>query len=123
MATLCIIDPLHGGATHHERCQACYNRLRRTDLAYLVREQNRKYLSNYGLTRDEVQELKASQHYRCALCGVPEELTERGLVIEHDHKTGLIRGASCSSCNLGLAHFTENPATLRAAIKYLKAAS
>lgn len=123
MASMCIIDGLHGPATHHLRCQACYNALRRTDLAYQVREQNRKYVANYNLTRDEVQALKAEQHYLCALCGIPEELTARGLVLDHNHSTGIHRRTLCDSCNLGLAHFMESPTTLQAAIAYLTEAA
>lgn len=117
--TWCIIDPDHGVATHHERCQACFNRLRRTDPAYQVSEQNRRYVAAYGLTRDEVHNLKARTHFRCSLCGIPEEQTPRGLVVDHEHESGRVRGALCDRCNLGVAHFTEDPRLLAAAIDYL----
>lgn len=115
----CIIDESHGVATHHLRCQACFNKLRRTDLAYQVREQDRKYKANYNLSRDDVQALKASNHYLCAICRIPEELTARGLVVDHNHLDGKVRRAICDPCNLGLAHFMESTTTLQAAISYL----
>jgi hypothetical protein len=38
----------------------------------------------------------------CPLCGQPIDVTKKGeIVIDHDHTTGLIRGALHRSCNSG----------------------
>lgn len=37
------------------------------------------------------------QDYKCCLC--PEPLTLSSSCLDHNHKTGLIRGALCRNCN------------------------
>lgn len=37
------------------------------------------------------------QDGRCAIC--PNDLTEKKWVIDHDHKTGIVRGLICFFCN------------------------
>jgi hypothetical protein len=60
----------------------------------------------------------ARQNGRCALCGGPP--TERGLVIDHCHRSGKVRALLCSSCNKGLGFFRDDPERLTAAITYLE---
>lgn len=76
----------------------------------------------YGLTLDEAETLRASG---CAICGThPDDEDyrhQRGLHIDHDHKTGAVRAALCSDCNSGLGRFRDDPVRLRAAAVYLEA--
>jgi ribosomal protein L19E len=41
--------------------------------------------------------------------------------VDHNHKTGQIRGLLCARCNTGLARFMDNIQVLRKAVKYMKA--
>lgn len=60
-------------------------------------------------------ELK-SEVKECVICG------DTGpLVVDHDHKTGQIRGLLCNHCNRGLGHFRDNPELLEFARMYLLA--
>jgi hypothetical protein len=80
------------------------------------------YRHRYGLT---VEQATAMVDAGCQICGAQQDTTLHGgrLHIDHDHKTGIVRGALCSSCNLGLGKFKDDPALLRAAIEYLGRAS
>jgi hypothetical protein len=54
----------------------------------------------------------------CVICGD----AEAKLVVDHDHKTGAIRGILCNHCNRGLGHFRDDPVLLEFARVYLLAA-
>jgi hypothetical protein len=71
----------------------------------------------YGLTRAEWSRIKKGQNHRCLICR-----KKTHLVVDHDHKTGLIRGLLCKKCNLMLGMAKDNPITLRAGAGYLEEA-
>jgi hypothetical protein len=54
----------------------------------------------------------------CIICG--KEATDQQLAVDHDHRTGHVRGALCANCNLGLGHFKDDPTLLRLAARYLE---
>lgn len=60
----------------------------------------------------------AAQNGVCPICRRPPKT--RRLDIDHDHKTGLIRGLLTHRCNQGLQMFNDDPATLRRAADYLE---
>ena len=51
----------------------------------------------------------------CVICGYIGNI-----VIDHDHKTGKVRGPLCQHCNFGLGHFKDNPDLLELAALYLR---
>ena len=78
----------------------------------------------YGLSKKEFEKIKEVQGDVCAICGKPEEQQRAGkireLSVDHDHKTGKVRGLLCSKCNIGLGVFRENISILLNAIKYIE---
>lgn len=80
------------------------------------RERAQKYKRKYGLTIEELEQLKTAQEGLCKICkrAVP-------LVVDHCHQTGKIRGLLCRLCNLGLGGFGDNVEALAEAILYLQA--
>jgi hypothetical protein len=81
---------------------------------------------NGELKRHDIvyKELFEKQNGLCAICGKEETHTFKGkikqLSIDHDHKTGEVRGLLCNKCNTGLGGFMDNVEFLLKAIQYLK---
>ena len=80
----------------------------------------------YGITTQDLEYLKKKQKGRCKICRkkLPTRL-HRGrsnLHVDHDHKTGKVRGLLCFHCNTGLGHFKDDKKVLKSAIRYLEAA-
>lgn len=64
---------------------------------------NTRYrLKKYGLTVADFNKMSIDQNGRCALC---KNLPKNTLVVDHDHKTGRVRGLLCEGCNLALGFF------------------
>jgi hypothetical protein len=78
------------------------------------RSYNLKKLHGIDLETYEIMFMEQAQV--CAICG---QEREENLHVDHDHKTGLIRGLLCTDCNKGLGMFQDNPDWLSAASKYL----
>lgn len=62
----------------------------------------------YQMTLKDYDSLFQKQGGVCAICGVLGSEIDgknRYLHVDHDHKTGVIRGLLCNRCNTGLASF------------------
>jgi len=69
-----------------------------------------------GIAASEIARAYAARATEvCVICGSNEKLT-----IDHDHSTGMVRGALCTNCNLGLGHFKDDPELLELAALYLR---
>lgn len=73
----------------------------------------------YGITADEYNAIKEFQGGVCAMCRRAKGTTRR-LSIDHDHRTGEVRGLLCSVCNNILGHFRDDQELLRDAASYLR---
>ena len=77
-------------------------------------------LYKYGLTDKLFKWLWDEQNGLCAIC--QDVLVDKGhgVHVDHDHKTGYVRGLLCASCNRGLGHFKESADVMLSAVKYLE---
>jgi len=73
----------------------------------LKRIRNRQLQNTYGISLDDYNELLALQSGKCAICGKHQSKFSYPLHVDHDHKTGKVRGLLCSGCNGGLGHFEK----------------
>ena len=76
-------------------------------------------MKKYGIDFDEFQKMLISQNGGCAICGKTQP-GKRDFHIDHDHKTGKVRGLLCVNCNLGIGNMQDDPSLLRLAIRYLE---
>lgn len=67
----------------------------------------------YNLTENEWREFFERQDGRCAICGKHQSILSRRLSVDHDHKTGIVRGLLCGHCNYCLSIFDNYTDTLR----------
>ena len=77
-----------------------------------------KIKRRYGITLEEREAMREAQGGVCAIC--QRTSGNGGLVVDHDHSTGIVRGLLCHNCSLSLGKYEDNPAWLRAAIEYLE---
>lgn len=81
----------------------------------------RNIKSKFGITPAQYEALLAAQGGRCAVCGASVGAAhQKRLHVDHDHRTGVIRGLLCGQCNNGIGRFGDNPELLRAAAAYLE---
>jgi len=76
-----------------------------------------KRISTYNLTPEDFKEILQSQNNTCAICKKAFTATPH---IDHDHRSGDVRGLLCRSCNIGIGHFEDDTERLKNAISYLE---
>ena len=74
-------------------------------------------LQRYGLVPAQYEEMLTAQEHKCAICKQSNPSEKRALAIDHDHKTGKVRGILCYGCNR-LMVLLDNEALLAAAVAY-----
>ncbi len=83
---------------------------------------NKKWaLLKYGLTQESYDAMREQQNKCCAICERSENLFKHRLGVDHNHKTGKVRGLLCSHCNGTVLRLVENnPEWIVRAEKYLE---
>ncbi len=92
----------------------------------------RNIKKRYSISKNQFDQMVKKQKSSCAICGVKfanlfhphnkESFTYHASAprVDHNHKTGLIRGLLCDRCNLLIGEAHENTMVLVNAIKYLR---
>ena len=76
----------------------------------------------YGVSMGDFEQMFMATGGSCYICGLAMKRFGQGsnaACIDHDHKSGFVRGLLCNNCNSGLGHFEDMVDRLYAAIKYL----
>lgn len=87
------------------RCKKC---------TAMVAKENR-----YGMARGQYNAMVKAQEGKCAICGW-QSSPKDPLHVDHDHKTGRVRGMLCSRCNMALGSVEDDTSLLGSMIEYLK---
>lgn len=84
-------------------------------------------LKDKGLTIEEFNQMVEDQGGGCAVCGQPEKASYKSmgdrqsrLSVDHDHKTGLVRGLLCSNCNTALGLLGEDVERMKKLMEYVE---
>jgi len=73
-----------------------------------------KHLMRYGVKSVDVPA-------NCQVCG--SEGGKKGICVDHDHATGVVRGFLCQPCNLALGAVADDPERLEKLAEYLRRGS
>src|SRR5688572_5364108 len=74
--------------------------------------------TRYGLDKSAHDALLEAQGGRCAICRTDDPKSPHWNV-DHCHKTNVVRGLLCLTCNSGIGMLNDDPDLLRAAALYL----
>lgn len=86
-----------------------------------LRARGKSLERDYGISLKEYEEIYIRQNGVCAICYHPEPIKGRiFLAVDHDHKTGRVRGLLCSKCNMAIGIFEDRIDRLQNAIRYIK---
>lgn len=97
-------------------CKPCHNAKTKENAERLYGGQRTYHLKRrYGVTAAEVDAMIEAQGGVCALCQEREPQH-----VDHDHRTGAVRGVLCSCCNQGLGNFRDRADLLREGAAYLQ---
>lgn len=74
-------------------------------------------MKKYGLTLEQLSDMKVAQQFRCAWCGIHEDELgsgDKGLLVDHCHSTGTIRRLMCPNCNRSEGMLKHSPQIITA---------
>lgn len=74
----------------------------------------------YGVTKERYFKLFEKQKGKCGVCGCRPPKGDHSFHIDHNHRTGKVRGLLCRRCNNGLGFFRDQVRLIRKAVRYLK---
>lgn len=84
----------------------------------------REIKNKYGITKEDWENIYREQNGECFICGRTEKELKRigryGLVVDHDHITGKVRGLLCDSCNRILGLINDDIYIIDKMRQYLK---
>ena len=90
-----------------------------------LKESQRKWSRRYhrkwrfGITLEQTKTLWIAQDKgKCVIC--KKQLNWFRMHVDHDHKTGKVRGLLCGNCNLALGLLKDSKESLLSAIHYLE---
>lgn len=99
------------------RCVTCWREVKKERAAV---SRQRRLDKGFGITPEEYQRIKDHQGGMC-ICGTWTGYNgnTRPLSVDHDHKTGLVRGLLCKHCNDLLGRVKDDPQYFTRMVEYL----
>jgi hypothetical protein len=112
------LDAFHrqptGPMGRHSWCKPCANAAQKRSREKHGRPPVKRawnFKTRYGLTLEQIAEMRAAQGGVCAICGLPM----RRECVDHCHNTGRVRGLLCHRCNVLLRGLEDADYRARAA--------
>ena len=96
------------------------NWAKRNPERYKEIKRNATYRYWYKITLEDYNKMFAKQKGYCAICGKHQSKVKFRLAIDHNHKTGKIRGLLCSFCNTSVDWCENNKEKIEDYLKKYK---
>ena len=124
---------VYGAYKKRPRCKDClrienrvYDKRNNKSEEKIKRRENKPFnkreanlMRRYGIKLSAYNELLESQNGVCAICKLPP-LEGKMLCVDHNHKTGKIRGLIHTKCNQAIAFLNDDPNACINAAEYLR---
>lgn len=116
--------------TFYKECEWCGNEFQLTGPASKycckVCRLEKKRASVYGISRTQLKDLLGKKE--CDICGsngfvMDASRYDSGLVVDHCHDTGKVRGMLCHNCNRAIGLLQDSTDLLKTAVNYLERAT
>ena len=106
-----------------EKAKKCSDEWRKSNIEYIkeYKWEKRGIVNPDGskFTVVNYNNLYKLQQGKCAICGRHQSEFKNALHVDHDHKTGIVRGLLCAKCNTMIGRAFDNKQLFLNAIKYL----
>jgi hypothetical protein len=99
--------------------EKCNERNRTYYYKNIIEQRLKRRCNRNNITVEQYNERFSGHDGNCDICGINQKDLTRALFIDHDHKTGKLRGLLCHNCNVLLGHAFDNLDILVAAYSYL----
>lgn len=74
----------------------------------------------YGIDLKTYAKMLKDQGEKCLICEVPRSECVKDFHVDHDHKSGKVRGLLCFKCNAGIGNLCDDVKIIERAIRYLR---
>ncbi len=113
----------HKASIHgiQSQCKLCLQKKTCPD-----RARDKALQKTYNITLAEYTLILKRQGGSCAICRGPESVVTtdasrtKNLAVDHNHKTGAVRGLLCTRCNKGIGQLYDDEDIVRSAVEYLR---
>lgn len=100
-------------------CKVCARQKAKESVTRRGGNRRLNLMRNYKISEEYFNEMLNTQGGFCKVCSGPA-LGKGAYHVDHDHKTGRIRGLLCHKCNVALGMVQDSKEHLSALIRYLE---
>lgn len=105
-------------------CKSCQ---RNYDKAYQQTDKYRRKVrrmqwkkQGIDISHDVYEEMFAAVGGACEICGTVKNQFDKGMCVDHDHATGVVRGILCTKCNMAIGNLNDDLELVMRAADYLR---
>lgn len=86
----------------------------------IIQRRKRHLEKEFNITIEQYDALVLKQENRCAICGIHQSELAKSFDVDHNHKTGKVRGLLCNKCNQGIGLLQDSLEIIHKVESYLE---